>query len=282
MNKSIFQYTDYRKYLADIYHQMKSKRSACSHRFIEQRVGISQGYFSRILKGEKNIADRVIMQFIQFLKLSKNEGKFFENLVKYTQTDDQAIKSMYYSRMIALSSPAVTPLAKEQFAYFTEVHHVAVRALVALVDIDDNADFEVLGRLLCPPVSGAAMKESLLLLEKLGLIAKDEHGVYRVTNRIVSTGNHPGNMVIRTYTRNSLQRAADALGTVPEKERMASTMTISVSPKTYEQIIELLAATRQEIHKLIEQETDASRIYQLSMNFVPLSQRVSKEAPDED
>lgn len=282
MKKSIFRYTDYRIYLADAYRQMKSKRSVYSHRYIEQHVGISQGYFSRILKGTKNISDRVILKFIDFLKLSKNEGKFFENLVKYTQANNQEIKSMYYSRMVALASPSVVPLAKEQFTYFNEIHHVAVRALIDMVKIDDSTDFEALGKLLVPPISSAKIKESLLLLEKLRLIEKNESGIYEVTNRIISTGNHPSDLIIRSYLQKSIRQAAEALNTVPKKERMASTMTISVSMKTYEKIIDLLAATRQEINKLVEDENDASRIYQLSLNFIPVSQQVRKDVCDED
>ncbi len=281
MNKSIFHYTDFRKYLNDYYRQMKSKRNSFSHRFIEQRVGISQGYFCRILNGTKNISDSVIMKFIQFLKLTKNEGKFFENLVKYSQSEDPSIKAIYYSRMVALASPSVVSLAREQFTFFTQMHHVAVRALVSLVRIDDQSDFEVLGNLLQPPISGNTMRDSLRLLEKLDLVARNEEGVYKVTDRILSTGNHPGDLIIRTYLQNSLKRAAEALSTIPEKERMASTMTVSVSPKTYEQIIELLASTRQEINKLIEQESDASRIYQLSINFVPLSRQMVKDSAHE-
>ena len=281
MKKSIFHYTNYRTYLADAYRQMKAKRSACSHRYIEQHVGISQGYFSRILKGTKNISDKVILQFAVFLKLSKNEGRFFENLVKYTQANNDEIKSMYYSRMVALASPSVAPLAREQFAYFNEWHHVVVRALVAIVGIDGRTDYDGIGKLLVPPISSAKLKESLQLLEKLKLIEKSHNGIYRVTSKIVSTGNHPSDLVIRSYLQKSILQAAEALTTVPEKERMASTMTISVSMNTHERIIELLAATRQEINKMVENETDATRIYQLSLNFIPVSQQVRKDARDE-
>lgn len=276
MKKSIFHYTNYRMYLGDLYRHMKSMRGSCSHRFIEQRVGISQGYFSRILNGTKNISDRVILKFIDFLKLSKNEGKFFENLVKYTQADKQEIQSMYYARMVALTSPLVAPLAKEQFAYFNGQHHVAVRALVELVSINDHTNFDVIGDLLVPPVTGTKIRESLQLLEKLNLVEKDSAGVYKVTDRIISSGNHPGNVVIRTYLQNSLKHAAEALAATPEKERMSSAMTVSVSPKTYEQIVELLAATRQEINKLVDSETAATRIYQLTLNLIPLSRPVEK------
>jgi uncharacterized protein (TIGR02147 family) len=281
MKKSIYSYADYRKYLNDMYLQMKAKRSSCSHRYIEQHVGISQGYFSRIISGNKNITDRVIQQFIEFLKLSKNEGRFFENLVKYTQTDDPTVKQMYYSRMMALASPSVAPLVKEQFAYFTEVHHVAVRALVELTPINEQSDFEKLGSLLMPPISGNALLESIHLLEKLGLITKDDSNTFHVTDRIVSAGNHPGDLVIRTYLQNSLKTAIEALNSVIAKERMSSVMTVSISPQIYEQVLELLAETRARINTLVENENNATRIYQLSMNLVPISKHIDTGRSDE-
>jgi uncharacterized protein (TIGR02147 family) len=264
-----------------MYLQMKAKRSSCSHRYIEQHVGISQGYFSRIISGNKNITDRVIQQFIEFLKLSKNEGRFFENLVKYTQTDDPTVKQMYYSRMMALASPSVAPLVKEQFAYFTEVHHVAVRALVELTPINEQSDFEKLGSLLMPPISGNALLESIHLLEKLGLITKDDSNTFHVTDRIVSAGNHPGDLVIRTYLQNSLKTAIEALNSVIAKERMSSVMTVSISPQIYEQVLELLAETRARINTLVENENNATRIYQLSMNLVPISKHIDTGRSDE-
>lgn len=133
-----------------------------------------------------------------------------------------------------------------------------------------------------PPVSGSALQESIHLLEKLGLVIKDENGIFHVTNRIVSTGNHPGDLVIRTYLQNSLKTAGEALNTVMAKERMASVMTVSISQQTYEQVLELLSETRARINSLIEQENDATRIYQLSMNLVPVSKNIDRGRSDEN
>jgi len=189
---------------------------------------------------------------------------------------------MYYSRMMTTATPSITSLAREQFSYFTEIHHVAVRALVQLVPVSDDSDFTTLGQLLRPPVPGPVFRDSLSLLQKLGLVDKDDNGIYRVTSRIISTGNLPGDMLIRTYLRNSLKLAASALDIVPQKERMASVMTISVSEENYAKIIDLLAQTRQQIHTLIENEHDASRIYQVSMNMIPVSVPVTKDISHAD
>jgi hypothetical protein len=63
---------------------------------------------------------------------------------------------------------------------------------------------------------------------------------------------------------------------------MSSVMTVSISPQTYEQVLELLTETRARINTLVEQENNATRIYQLSMNLVPISKHIDTGISDEN
>lgn len=143
--QSLFDYTDYRNFLNDFYSSKKSRKSTFSHRFIEGQVGISSGYFSRIVNGEKNIGDTVISRFSKLLKLNKKESAYFENLVKFNQAKDAESRTLFYQRMLQHNPVTTNALGRDQFSFFQEPHHVAVHALLHIYPVSTNSDFAAIG-----------------------------------------------------------------------------------------------------------------------------------------
>ena len=274
--KSLFEYTDYRHYLRDYYKYKKTQKKSFSHRFFEERLRISNGYFSRILRGEKKITDALIVRFTQLLKLSKKEADYFENMVKFTQAQDSQSRSFYYKRMLERVRNKISPITREQYELFQEPHHAAVHALVHLLPIGPQSDLSRLGVLLTPAVTPAKLRSSLALLERLGLIAQGDAGVYTVVKNQLSTGNNPSDVTLRTFIHESLAIAQRMLSTVPEAQRSVALMTVSVSSSAYEKIVEVLANARAEINSIIAQDEGMDRIYQVGTYVVPISRKIQR------
>ena len=75
----IFEYTDYRKYLADFFLQKKAHTPAYSHRVFARQAGLSSpSHFLMIIKGERNLSMKTIEKFAEGMKLSKKERRYFE------------------------------------------------------------------------------------------------------------------------------------------------------------------------------------------------------------
>jgi uncharacterized protein (TIGR02147 family) len=275
--KTIFDYTDYRDYLRDFYEHKKTQTKSFSHRYFEQRLQVSEGYFSRLLKGEKNISDALLVKFTQILKLSKKEAEYFELLVKFTLAPDAQSRSHYYERMLDRGRRKISQITREQYELFQEPHHVAVHALVHLLPIGVGSDLSKIGALLMPAITGVKLRDSLALLERLGLISRGDSGMYSVVKNQLSTGDNPRDVALRRFIGESLAMARGMLDIVPEAERSVALMTVSVSSDAYGKIIEVLAGARQEINNIIARDKGMDRIYQVGTFVVPASRKIRKE-----
>jgi uncharacterized protein (TIGR02147 family) len=273
---SIYDYLDFRKYLHDVYLERRAFNPNVSHRFIEQRIGVSAGYFSRIVQGKKNLSDSLLLKFSEFLKLDKSKSVFFECLVKFCQAKDPAARNLYYSRLLQ-NGPEASPIAllREQYEFFQEPHHVAVHGLINILKISPATDLSFIGKLLIPPLTSKKIKHSLALLERLKLITLNKAGYYELTGQLLTTGNNPREATLRKFLMDSFANARDAVDAIPEDERASAMMTVSVSQKGFSAIKEKLSAARKEIHSIVKNDQDIERVYQLGMYLIPVTKKIT-------
>lgn len=68
---SIFDYSDYRQYLADCYLNKKASNPSYSHRVFAKQAGLSSpSHLLMIIKGTRNLSLKTIPKFAEGLKLS--------------------------------------------------------------------------------------------------------------------------------------------------------------------------------------------------------------------
>ena len=73
---SIYDYTDYRQFLADYYDEQKAGNSAFSYRYFARRAGFnSSGLYKDIVDGRTGITRSLILRFSAAMKLSKKQLK---------------------------------------------------------------------------------------------------------------------------------------------------------------------------------------------------------------
>ena len=271
MNKNIFEYTDFRKFLSDYYHERKKAQPGFSHRLIGNRVGFSAGYFSRILSGSKPLSEKLILNFCAFLKLSKKEALYFEAMVRYNQARSNEERRIYYERMILSLPQQVLQLSKDQLAIFTESYYCIIHAILYLYRVDNNTDLSKIGNLLIPPISAAKVKGALKLLERLNLIGQDHYGNYKVKETFLSSILRSDERVVRSFLNNAIMQAGNALWMFPPDKRPTSTMVISVSEQGFLKIKDLLDTLRRDINQVVREDEHPNQIQQISYQMFPVS-----------
>jgi len=267
----IFQYTDYRKFLSDFYEAEKKRNPHYSHRYIAQKVGFtSSGFFSKILQEKTNISNDLSLRFAEFLKLKKNEAEYFGLLVFFNQAKSHADKKRWFEKIVAFSKSKVKIVQVSQYEFFQKWYYVAIRELLAFYKF--NGDFQRLGKMIDPPISPAQAKKGILLLEKLGLIKKDENGFYKQTDTLIGAGYDVKSVAINNFQMATLDLAKESIDRFPKDERDVSTLTLSFSKELYNVIHEKLKGFRRDILELVKNDPNAvDRVYQVNFQIFPLS-----------
>ncbi len=261
-------FTNSCEFLKYLYEQRKKANRAFSHRFIGLKIGFSAGYFSRILSGEKSLSPEMAEKFIGFFNLKSREANYFRNLVGFTQCSSTDQKQIHYQKMLALRNSKTVQTEKLNYDFFAHWSHSAVFSLCRVESIADSADFSEIGKKFMPKLSGEEIRKSLELLEKMGLIRKNEERIYEVVQSFLSSiGND--SMNIRNYLANSINGAVSALDLLNRDQREIQTMMITVSESGYQKIRSKLETLRQEINEIVAEDSGIDRICQANFHLFP-------------
>jgi uncharacterized protein (TIGR02147 family) len=268
--KKVYDYLDYREFLKETYSFLKSKDKKYSQRFFAQKLGArSTGFFAEILNGKRNISNHNILNFFKILKLDRDECGYFESLVNFNQARSLLEKDYWLLKMMECSKVDSKILNRDVYEYFSRWYYAAIRELLFFYHTPIRPT--AIASLLDPPIRTSEAEEAMALLEKLALIERNPDGSYSQKDTFISTGNQVHSVEVANYQMQTLELAKHALNTVPASQREISTLTMSISGAAYGRIAEILKKAKQDIVKVTQRDTGEDRVYQMNMQFFPLT-----------
>lgn len=273
--EKIFTYSNYRQYLKDAYTKRKSLDSKFSYRFIAKEAGFnSSSYFLKIIGGSRDISLDLALRLADVFKLKKQERDFFQLLVQFNQAKTHSEKSHYYEKLGVFRRSKSKVIQQNEFEIFDKWYYVAIREMLAFHHF--NGDFQSLGRKLIPSITASEASKAVNLLERLGFIRKDSQGGYQKADLVISTGTEWQAMSVAGFQLQSLELARKAFDNMPRAARDISTLTLSISKGVLEEVKERIKKCREEILELSRDERGADGVYQLNLQFFPLT-RIESE-----
>ena len=81
---SVFDYTDYRRYLEDWYTEKKKENGSFSYQLMAERAGFAnRGFVYLLVKGKRSISRDNCLKLSHALGHDRYEEQYFENLVAF-------------------------------------------------------------------------------------------------------------------------------------------------------------------------------------------------------
>ena len=271
---NIFDYSDYRLLLRDLYTEKKKVCPFFSYRYIGLKVGLSAGFFANILIGKRNISDEIIFKISELFRFSKQETEFLEILVHYNQCKELSRKKYYFEKLVSMRKSTVIELTAEQNEYFSRWYHIAIREVINCITF--QGDYKQLASMLIPRITPQQAENAVELLIKLGLIVKKK-GTYFVTEKTITTGPQVSLASIHMFQRDTIDVAKMAVDRFDRNERSISTLTLSISQDMFNIIEDKLASFRRDLLELVKSEQQTlDRVYQLNFQVFPLTKAQDK------
>lgn len=271
----VWEYTDYRAWLNDVFQARKEIYSWYSYGVLAQRAGFkARDFLFRVMRGEKKLGADGAVRLAGALDLSARETEYFLALVDFNQAKKDSLRDLAWAKVQdVLTKVRVTKLPRRLTNVHREVisewHHVALRALLEMRP--DACDEAELGKRLRPVRSAASVRRSLKLLQEAGLIEMQESGKWRVLDKSLVASATVGPTAVRQFHRNCLRLASDSLESIPVGERNISGLTLGISERTYHLLCQRLAEIHLEFSRMAELDDKADRVYQLTLALFPIS-----------
>ena len=274
--KPVIEYSCYRVYIRDYYTERK-ERGGFTWRDFAKAAGYSSPVFLKLVcDGKANLSDVGVERVASAMGLVGIDLLYFRQLVQFNQEKSTAVQNKIYAEMRALAKEnSFEVVGEDQYDYFGSWLNPVIREMAPRLDGATPA--QMAGELVFDSDT-ASVKDSLKLLEKNGMLKKDEQGHYKQGNRSLTTGNiDVASLAIREMHRQMGNLAVKSLDQVPVKERDVSGLTIGISEKAFEKITKEIAEFRRRISAIALEDSGEERVYRLNIQLFPLTRTLPEE-----
>ena len=273
---SIYDYLDYRKYLSDFYKDRKGCCPFFSFRYWAEKIGADASNIAKIIQKKRHASTDIINKFMDFAGFDNREKQYFLALVKFNKAKTDQQSRLLFNELISIKTIKAETIREWQYAFYQKWYHTAIFALLYYYEFSGGS-FRDLALQLSPPVSAEQARESVALLEKLGLIRRDDHGVYRHTTDLISTGEEWRNIAIHNFQEETIRLALESLRNHPRSVRDVSSVSLTVSGEDLTKIHELAKSFRKEILAIAKASERPDRVYHLNLQLFPMTNVLQKK-----
>ena len=276
----IFTYLDYRAFLRDYFAFGQTR--GLSHRGLARRAGIrSPSFLLTVMDGRKTLAGPTAARVASACRLEGDAAEYFSCLVAFNQANHADAKGAAYERLKSFARwREIHALDLARDDYFAQWYLPAIRELAATDAFVEDPRW--IARQLRPRIKVSEARRALRALISLGLLSHDDDGRLRQTNATVSSGLETGSVQMARFHRAMMERASDAIDSVPRELRDLGTLTLCVDDEGIAELKRRMQTFRREL--LLDEASFAGRrdrVVQINLHLFPLTAAVGDE-PEED
>lgn len=266
----VFDYLDFRAYLADVY-LAKKAGGAFSYRAFSRRAGLkSPNHLKRVIEGERRLTDEMCPRYAKALGLGDEQRAYFIDLVHFNQAATNGERHEAYQRLSGHRGyRKAHTIDLVHAAYHGSWYIPVIREMVMRADFEEDANW--IAKRMLPPIRPNEATKALEVLLTLGMLTRDSDGRLIQGDTVITTGPETSGVHIGVFHRAMLTRAAESMDIVPAAERDISSLTFGISEDGLRRLKGRVQRFRQEIIALATQVDDADRIVQLNMQLFPVT-----------
>ena len=274
--KDVLEYTNYRQYIADYYAEKKAK-SAFTWQVLTRAAGFSSPvYLKYVSEGRFNLSEDAAARVASAMGLENYELDYFCEMVKFDHAKKDEEKKAIFNKMLAIADiHKVRIIEGDSFRYFESWKNPVLRELAPAMP---GAKPLALAKACRPEVTAAEVSESLNFLLKSNFLQKDENGNYVQTEKSITTGPMDVTpLAVRGMHRQMGEFALDAIESVSQDERHFSGLTLGVTRRAYDEIVQEIAAFRKKIIAIATRDDETDEVYRLNVQFFPMTKKSVKK-----
>ena len=270
--KDVLEYTSYRQYIADYYAEKKAKSAFTWQEFTRAAGFSSPVHLKYASEGRLNLSDAAALRVAQAMHLVDFEQEYFCEMVKFDNAKTDAEKKAAFSKMLSIAEAHKAKIIEgDSFRYFESWKNPVLRELAPAMP---GAKPLALAKACRPAITAAEVSETLNFLVKAGLLKKDEEGRYVQTDTFVTTGPMEVTPVaVRGMHRQMGEFAVDAVEGVAQDERHFSGLTMGLTHKAYDEIVQEIDACRKRIAAIATRDAEVDDVYRLNFQLFPLTNK---------
>ena len=270
-------YTDYKSFLSSYVEvKRKASKSWTLGVWTQQLDLKSTSSISKVLSGQRLPGKDITNKLVQHFKFSKSDEDYFRGLIRLHKVKDDPQLAVAVLEKLGKEHPtgSVTILDDSGFQVISNWYSLAVREVVRMGISFKN--LKLVTKFFNFGVSVNELSTCLKSLKGAGLLKENQDGEFLVTSDRLHTQNDYSNEAVKKYHEKTLGIAQKAIREIPIEMREFQGTTLNIDQKNFLAAQEMLRDFREKFVKTFE-ETSGDQIYQLQLQFFPLTKKIKKE-----
>ena len=277
---NIYEYVDFRKYLQDLFAELKRKRGFKLKDFAKKAKIKSQVLLGMVIDGKRRLTGDMCRSFCRALDVSGDERAYFAVLVDYNQVSDPDTKRALFDKLNDLRPRSQKfTLEKRHHRYLTRDYYVTIREMVNLNDFQE--DYDWIAARCAPPITGGEAKEAIAALLELGFLTRNDSGKLVQAQTFVRTADNNTQAVEAYHFHDAvLSKARDALGFWDQTQRSYQSVTLTMPKSMVDEVITEYNRFRDWILEKANQTPVCDEVYQINFQMFPATRKQPEKPED--
>lgn len=271
---SIFEYLDYRDYLAHYFEERKKSLTLFSYQMFGNKLGLTPSGIFHVLEKKRHLPVRCVPKVKEILKLTGRASEYFDLLLAASRTKNQRSRDDLMHKAFLLRGIRQRDLVKEELTYLRQWWTVIIRSYMEINH--GRTDAAKIAQSLIPPISEKQARESITLLRNLGFLRSVSSERVKLVDAHLNVRGTEKAKAIREFQAQVMQAGARSLQTIEPTKRDISTVTMTVDEECFEDIKQMIHEFRNQLQIRVDECTAPKRVMQLNLAFFPVSQDIAE------
>ena len=271
---TVFDYSDFRKFLYDAILLRKKEQPAFSFRYVAFRLGCNPGFFNKVLKGNRNLSQEHALKLCKILKLARRESEYFQLLVSYNQAKRHIEREHFYERLRSFKGSKIRQVSEKQYCLYEQWYNVVLRELINIIPCYEPSESTCaeLASYMVPAVKPSEISKSMKNLLDSGILEKTAGGRLQLSDKLITSGQEIPGVIVQKILLQFFRLGEESLERFKKDDRVCATVTVSTSKEGYEQVKLRLEQCRKEIMEIVQADIGTiDQVHHLNMQLFPVT-----------
>jgi uncharacterized protein (TIGR02147 family) len=271
----VFDYGNFREYLADWFEAAQRLDARVSHRWFAQRLGSANpSVLLNVIQGRRSLPEDRVDAFIEVLGLQGANADYFRALVAFAQAPSRSAADAAFATLAELRTRRRAPgVPGDAFDFMGSWWIPAVYEMVRFPDFVEDPDW--IATRTDPPITPEQAARALRLCEDLGFLRRAEGRLVQAQPTLQTT-ERVGRLSSWPYHRDGLDNAARGLQRLQHDEAFQEESafvgcSVAVPADRIAEVRRMLFELQHRICGMAEEWGEPDRVVQLTMAMVPVA-----------
>lgn len=274
---NLTQFLDFRTFLVAHAQEQKRRNPHWTFGAWAKRLGLKgTASLTRVLQGNRHPGPHMVESFVRYFAFSEKDAEYFRDLVRLSKLkEDTRLSTLIIEKMgKKFANGSIKYVDEKTFSVISNWYHLPIREMVRLPDF--RPDPAWISKHLTFKVGVREVAQAMRTLTELGLVAVDPTGRMTLAEGRLNTGDDVANEAVKRHHEEMLENARAALRVVPVEKREITSQSIAISSQKLSEAKELIRQFQDKFSELMEDETNGDVIYQMQIQFFPLTREVKE------